>query len=535
MRFGKLHCVRWRRLLGVLLATLLVHMPWVAAWADDHADTLVICHSSLQPELKRWITYRRQQGHRVMVVPPSSNVLAMRREIHRLAAQQPLRHILLVGDASSQPSAVPTDYHRAQVNIHFGSSPEIASDNSYADLNDDGLPDVAIGRWPVRTLAELRNQIDKTIAYERHDSQAEWLRRINVVAGVGGFDPVIERSLEQLTRTFLTELIPSEFETRMTYANWASPYCPDPHRFQDAVLDRFNEGCLFWVYVGHGSPRNLDYLYTPTGRHRILSCEDVGRLQSNGKSPIAIFLACHTGAFDDDATCLAGDMVNAHQGPVAAICGTRVTMPYAMSLLSLELLTEYFHGDAETVGEWLRRSKCRMVEPDLGSPLRDTRTVIDSAAQWISPRADLLAEERREHLYLFHLLGDPLLRVPRPQRITLAVDGAISPGNTITVRGTAPGAGRLRLEVCYERGQLTFRPKARREYDDSPEERTRYQKDYEQTLTEVCVAREIELTDSTFSVEIEVPASARGAAQIRAFWSNHERFAVGSSQADIRR
>lgn len=521
---------RINALIAVLLALALP-----AARGVEGPDTLVVCHESLRSELERWVAYRQGQGHRVLVIPPTEHAIALRAEIRRLAKEHPLQHIVLVGDAAGGPTSIPTDYHRARVNVLFGSTPEIATDNSYADLNDDGLPDVALGRWAVRSPNELRTLIDKTLAYESQGTGSDWLRRINLVAGVGGFDPVIERSLEQLTRQFVTQLIPAGFDTRMTYANWASPYCPAPVRFNRATLDRLNEGCLFWVYIGHGSPRGLDYLYTPRDRHRILHCDDVGGLAAEGRFPIAIFLACHTGAFDDRETCLAGEMVNHAGGPIAAVCGTRVTMPYAMSLLSLEMLDEYFYGDAATLGELVRRSKCRMVAPVADSQMWEMRKFIDTAAAWISPRPDLLDAERREHVYLYHLLGDPLLRIPRPQQVPLSVDAAVVAGTAVTVRGTAPRAGRLRVEVCYERGRLSFRPKPRHEYDDSPEQQARYDREYQESLSSVCVEREFDVEAGEFSLTLMLPDGARGAAQVRAILTGEAHYAVGAADLLIER
>jgi len=34
-----------------------------------------------------------------------------------------------------------------------------ATDNPYADLNNDNVPEIAIGRWPVRSLADLQTRI----------------------------------------------------------------------------------------------------------------------------------------------------------------------------------------------------------------------------------------------------------------------------------------------------------------------------------------------------------------------------------------
>ena len=38
-------------------------------------------------------------------------------------------------------------------------------DPAYADIDDDGVPDVALGRFPARTAAELTTMVDKTLAY----------------------------------------------------------------------------------------------------------------------------------------------------------------------------------------------------------------------------------------------------------------------------------------------------------------------------------------------------------------------------------
>src|SRR5690606_10527556 len=39
------------------------------------------------------------------------------------------------------------------------------SDPLYTDVNNDGVPDAAIGRFPVRTVAELGYMVDKTLSY----------------------------------------------------------------------------------------------------------------------------------------------------------------------------------------------------------------------------------------------------------------------------------------------------------------------------------------------------------------------------------
>lgn len=79
------------------------------------------------------------------------------------ARREPRASVVLLGDATPNPSdgtvaklhatdhfCVPTHLAKAQVNIVFGSEP-IATDNWYADFDDDGVPEAAVGRLPVIT------------------------------------------------------------------------------------------------------------------------------------------------------------------------------------------------------------------------------------------------------------------------------------------------------------------------------------------------------------------------------------------------
>ena len=75
------------------------------------------------------------------------------------------------------------------------------------------------------------------------------------------------------------------------------------------------------------------------------------------RAPIALLLCCSTGGFDQREDCLAEELLRADGGPAAAIAGSRVTMPYAMSVLGAELLRIYFQDRPATIGELLLAAK----------------------------------------------------------------------------------------------------------------------------------------------------------------------------------
>ena len=50
------------------------------------------------------------------------------------------------------------------------------------------------------------------------------------MAGVGGFG-LVDKIIEAVTRRFLTDGIPPDYYTTMTYGSWQSVYCPSPPSF----------------------------------------------------------------------------------------------------------------------------------------------------------------------------------------------------------------------------------------------------------------------------------------------------------------
>ena len=264
-----------------------------------------------------WIAHRTAQGHDLVFVPCTLSAEEIRSAIREQAQASPVKFVVLIGDAEPagawEPSVrarcVPAFMAEAKVNIRWKSPPELATDNWYGDLDDDGVPELAVGRLPADSPADLAVMVAKILAYESVPVSGTWCQRINFVAGVGNLGALVDPIVEMAARKFLTDGIPAAYETTMTYANWRSPFCPNPAQFQDAALARFNEGCLFWVYIGHGYPYQLDRMRVPGSSFPVFGTGDVRRLDNRFGMPIAIFLACYTGAYDQPYDCLAEQVV----------------------------------------------------------------------------------------------------------------------------------------------------------------------------------------------------------------------------------
>lgn len=507
----------------------------VIALPVDSPDTLVVCPTEFRVALQPWVTYRQQQGHAIVVVPPPNSSYGIKQAVQEFAKGGRLKTVVLIGDSGdangSASRLVPTDYVKAEINVKYGSEPEIATDNTYADIDDDGIPELAIGRIPVDTPEQLTQMINRIKEYESDNSNGPWQRNVNFIAGVGGFGQMLDKLIEQTTKQIITELIPSSYKTTMTYGSWTSPYCPDPRRFSENSINRFNEGCLFWVYIGHGARHKLDKIYLPDQSHTILDCRTAKKLNCRAGSPIAIILSCYTGATDDDQDCLGEEMLKQPRGPIALVCGTRVTMPYAMGVFSLEIMKEYFNGDAPTLGELLRIGKVRMMQPfDENDAYRN---MIEGMGKAFSPNANSLATELREHVDLIHLLGDPLLRLKRPENVELHAPPLVNAGDSIEVTGKSPAAGKLVLEVCYARDRFRVRPPRRKDYDSSDSSFQSYQKTYESTQHLVCYRETIDVNQGRFETEFNVPRDANGECVVRAVLLAGDKIGLGSAPIEI--
>ncbi|HID76844.1 MAG TPA: hypothetical protein EYP56_12720 [Planctomycetaceae bacterium] len=497
-------------------------------------DTVVVCPPEFRRALEPWLEHRAGQGHRMALVSNGRTPELIRRRIAQVAETGGLRFVVLVGDADPGMAfdprkarrSVPVHWAQARVNVRWGSEPHIATDNWYGDLDGDGVPELAVGRLTADSAEELAVMVSKIIAYERSPDFGPWRRRINVVAGLGGFGPLIDAGLEAAGRFLLTQGIPAEYQVSMTYANWRSPYCPNLRTFAQTVLARLNEGCRFWVYLGHGYHLALDEVRVPGARYAILSVDDLDRVACRHGMPIALFFACYTGAFDARQDCLAERLLATPAAPVAVIAASRVTMPYGMAVLGSELMAACFDRRTETLGEALLEAKQQLARPGAANGLG--RAALDAVAALISGDASQLAAERAEHVLLFNLIGDPLLRLAHPKPVPLELDGAPRPGSVLEVSGWSPLAGRVTVELVVRRDRLTFTPPVRGEYPGPLDQQESFQQVYRMANDRRLAGCELTTGVGRFTARLPVPEEVGGPCHLRVYVQGADGCAAGS-------
>jgi hypothetical protein len=147
---------------------------------DGFADYLIISHPAfIGPELDSYVQNKESEGYSVKVVDlldiyddhgfGIATPLSIRNYLKEASTTIGFEHLLFVGadsydyhnnTSSGVISFVPTMYAKTNFLIFF-----TPTDSLIADLDGDEIQDLAMGRWPVRTIADLNTIINKTSDY----------------------------------------------------------------------------------------------------------------------------------------------------------------------------------------------------------------------------------------------------------------------------------------------------------------------------------------------------------------------------------
>ena len=339
----------------------------------NQADLLIITTDALAPGLEDLITTREAQGLAVVLLPvaeiydefgagdatPDSILAFVQYATANWQDPKP-RYLLLVGDAS-------TDYRNyggtAPQNIippftvPVAFSGETVSDSRLGDVDGDMLPDLAIGRWPVDSLEDVRSLTTRTIAQEQEQPAAQAL--------------FASDGTESQFADMATRLADESGITNMTLLDGAAA---------DDVVARWNEGAWLTTYIGHGSVRRW-------GKDDVLNEEAVADLQLNSPS-IVVQLTCLTGLFAHPTELsLTEQMMRQPDGPVLQIAATSLTLSSSQEIFAANLLH------------------------NLQDP---AYTRIGDAVQDARRKLDVTNDSLREISDTFTLFGDPSALIMRP-------------------------------------------------------------------------------------------------------------------------
>lgn len=376
------------------------------------------------------IAYRRSQGMHVVVINsaeasgddplPAKRSEQLRKNIWRTCKDWSGRtYVLLVGAVTAEEDEADGD--RYVVPALSGTVADMTgkpTDNGYGCLDDGLLPTVAVGRFPARTADETRDMVEKTLAWEKDRRPGDWKRRITVLAGTPSFNLLADAVVERLAVEHLGAVSPA-WSMRTIYRNPKSSFCVPEDALVDTATRYLRQGQTLIMYLGHSGADGfwLDREFW----------SDVDIPLGAG---VFMTVGCHGCQLSgSDGEGYGVHAIRSPRGPVAVI-GAHEAAGAAMSMLMCEALLRGLPGTLgrPRLGEIWLAMKRHLAEGFMPPLVFHALNSLDGSP---ATPEDV---QRREHLEMYMLLGDPAIRLPSmTTRIRLTASGPAFPGQSLEV------------------------------------------------------------------------------------------------------
>lgn len=339
----------------------------------EGADMVIISHPSFVGALDPLVRLRQSQGLSVLVASiddvydefnyGAKDPQAIRSFlINATRWQKPPRYVLLVGDASFDERVYLGlgDFDFVPTKLVMSDLLLTASDTWFTDFDDDGAPDIPIGRLSARIADDVVAEVAKIVNYETNGQPPS--RKIVLVSDA---DAALDFHANSIA---LEDSIPAGFDVVDIDASATGAAAA-----RQQLLASFNDALLV-NYIGHGSVEiwsNVSFF----GR------ADVASLPG-GRMPIVLAMTCLNGYFHDLYTdSLAESMQRAPNGAVAVWASSALTSPEAQLPADEVLLHALLAGEDIRLGDAVVAAQKSSFTPDIrrtfilfGDPAMRVRT-----------------------------------------------------------------------------------------------------------------------------------------------------------------
>ena len=228
---------------------------------------------------------------------------------------------------------------------------------------------LGVGRFPVTTLTQARNAVDKVITYTTESKQGPWKNKICFVADDGNAADTF--SIEHMSQTdqlanYLEENHPAYLAGKLYFDAFKKSMAGGKPAYPDIQLNiqkELKEGVLIINYMGHGDAVSWS-------EERVLTQTDINNA-TYPNLPLWIIAACDFAPFDQPSTSAGEDVfLNRKSGGVAIFSTSRVAWSspnFRMNMQFMKYLFEKQNGRHLTLGEVMKNSKNACKERELMS------------------------------------------------------------------------------------------------------------------------------------------------------------------------
>lgn len=339
-----------------------LNQPSTLNQASNGADLVIISHRDFLQNVAPLADFRRSQGLTVSVVDVEDiydefsfgahgprairDFLARANSIWTSAP----RYVIFVGDAIYDPRN-----HEGRGNFDFvptklvdATYNETASDDWFADFDNDGIADIPVGRLPVRTSAEATLVVSKIISFlPANVPQSAFL----VADDPTGYYFNFEVSNDQVQTLVSPSLTVHRLNRRTETSDAVA---------RANIIAKFNQGQALVNYTGHG---NVDVW---TGG-AIFRSQDAFALTNGNKLPFVVVMDCLNGYFHDTfLVSMSESLLKAPSGgAVAAFASSGLTLPEGQHAMSQQLYILLYGGQSIPLGDAIKTAKAATTDIDV--------------------------------------------------------------------------------------------------------------------------------------------------------------------------
>lgn len=330
---------------------------------DNNADMVIISHSDLLPSAEQLAAYRSAHGVATVAldvadiydefswgIKDPNAIRAFLSQAVSAWGTAP-RYVLLVGDASFDPRNYMGfgDRDLVPTKILATNLFKTANDDWFADLDGNGMADLAVGRLPAGSLEGADAMVAKIIGYEQDAPVGSWVQSLSLVADAPTADFDFQSAVDALE-----DLVPGYIASDRIDLGDVGP--SEAHQL---ILDAFDEGRVLVNYTGHGSQAIW-------ASDEVFENEDALNLENGFKLPLVVAMNCLNGLFHDvyqDGLAEAL-LKNPNGGAVMVWASSALTDPTGQDLMNQDLYRSLFGGDNPSVGDAVLEAKANVTDRD---------------------------------------------------------------------------------------------------------------------------------------------------------------------------
>lgn len=287
-------------------ASLRVQPPTGLRSPAEGADAVIVTPALLRPAAERLADWHRAHGRRAVVVdiqavydefndgiyhPKAVPALLAWAQTHW--PSPPPMYLTLVGDGHWNFKAYNTAVYPAAPNLIppylawvDPVQGEVPADAAYGDLDGDLVPEIAVGRLAVSTLAEAQAVVDKIVTYDETTRVEAWQKRAVFVAD----DPDSAGDFPTLSDEIIAQRLPADLIPQRIYLG---QNYPDALSARAALSEALNSGVWMVQYSGHGGIN----FWARWGADTLWRTQDIAGLSSPGRLPVVMTFNCLDGYF----------------------------------------------------------------------------------------------------------------------------------------------------------------------------------------------------------------------------------------------